>query len=89
MRTHLGVGEPSRGRIDHGANRLRGEATMGRIVQRLGETSMGRNAQWAKRPVTLLVESNLCPLDGDRLGTAVNDDVTVDRTTIAQKLFVL
>jgi len=38
---------PSRcGRTVQGANRLGGESTMGRIVQRFGETSLGRNAQW-------------------------------------------
>jgi len=36
--THLGVGESPRG-----------ESSMGQIVQHLGETSMGRNAQWVKR----------------------------------------
>jgi len=30
------------------------EPSRGRIVQRLGETSMGRNAQWAKRLETIL-----------------------------------
>jgi len=43
---------PSRcGRTVQGANRLGGELTKERIVKRLGETPMGRNAQWTKRPV--------------------------------------
>ena len=41
------------GRIDQRANRPWGESSMGRIVQRLGETSMGRKVHWAKRPVTV------------------------------------
>lgn len=47
-------GESSRGRIVPDANHLSvDESTIGRIVQRLGETSMGRKVQWAKRRETV------------------------------------
>jgi len=59
MQTHFGVGESSKGRIDHGANRLWCESSNGRIDQGANRPTL-RNVQWAKRPVTI-VRMNMVP----------------------------
>ena len=51
MQTHFGVGESSMGSIVQEANLLGAESS--RANRPWGETSMGRNVQWAKRPVTV------------------------------------
>jgi len=55
-------GESTRGRIDQGANEPGGEWSRRRMVHHVGESSMGRNVEWAKRLETVemahLIKSN-------------------------------
>jgi len=78
------------------------ESIMGQIIQRLGETSMGRNVEWAKRLETynsrnwLFVEIyvyNHSKLAGSyanyKIVVSENPSTTLDRTVTTRQLYAI